>query len=41
MVRHEASGREGQVLSNDNGVVRVDWGLYITTHKASELEYVQ
>ena len=40
-VLHEASGKEGDVLSNDNGTVRVDWGLYITTVQASELEYVQ
>lgn len=40
-VLHEASGKEGDVLSNDNGTVRVDWGLYITTVRASELEYVQ
>jgi hypothetical protein len=40
-VLHEASGKEGDVLSNVDGVVKVDWGLYITTVKASELEYVQ
>jgi len=40
-VLHEASGKEGDVLSNDNGIVRVDWGLYITTEQTSALEYVQ
>lgn len=40
-VLHEASGKEGDVLSNVDGVVKVDWGLCITTVRASELEYVQ
>lgn len=40
VVLHEGTGKEGQVLSNINGKVRVDWGLYITTERAEDLEPV-
>ena len=40
-IRHEASGKEGDVLSNENGTVKIDWGLYITEIQASELEHIQ
>lgn len=40
-VLHEFSGREGDVLSNNNGAVKIDWGLYVTVVQASELTYVQ
>lgn len=35
-----ASGKEGDVLANDNGRVKVDWGLYVTIHDAGELEWI-
>lgn len=36
-----ASGKEGDVLENTNGRVKVDWGLYVTIHDAGELEFIE
>ena len=40
-VRYGETGREGDVLENKDGRVKVDWGLYITVHDATDLEYVE